>query len=78
MYYEVLYPDDYQYRETRILRRNLDGEPVQVLYRRLYNMSDEEWRSHHSTVNESYFERGDYWFVNHWFRYYAKKPEKYQ
>ena len=40
MYVEILWPDDYQYRETRIVKETLDGEPPQILYRRLYNMSD--------------------------------------
>ena len=78
MYYEILFPDDYQFRETRIVKQDLNGEPPQILYRRNYNMSDEEWRSHRATVNERHFEKGDYWVVEFVFRYYAYKPEKYR
>ena len=78
MYYEILYPDDYQFRQTRIIKQNLNGEPPQTLYRRPYNMSDEEYRSHQTTVNERHVKNGDYWFVDNFFRYYSYKPEKYQ
>ena len=78
MYYEVLFPDDYQFRETRIIRQDLNGEPPQILYRRLYSMSDEEYRSHQATVNEIYLEREDAWWVDRAFRYYDHKPEKYK
>ncbi|MBQ5354908.1 MAG: hypothetical protein IIU08_03460 [Clostridia bacterium] len=74
MYVEILWPDDYQYRETRIVKETLDGEPPQILYRRLYNMSDEEFRSHQSTVAETYVEKGGYWLIKPRFRYYPIKP----
>ena len=79
MYYEILYPDTtYQYRETRIVKQDLNGEPPQILYRRLYNMSDEEYRAHQTTVNETYLERENAWKIGPYFRYYPVKPEKYK
>ena len=78
MYYEILWPDDYQFRQTRIIKQNLNGEPPLVLYRRPYNMSDEEYRSHQTTVNERYVKDNDCWLVDNVFRYYSYKPDKYQ
>ncbi len=76
MYYEILYQDmRYQYRETRIIKKELNGDPPEILYRRIYNMSDEEWRSHQSFVHEQYVERRGYWFVDYWFWYYPQRPE---
>ena len=79
MYYEILYPDTtYQYRETRIIKQDLNGESPQILYRRLYSMSDEEYRAHQTTVNETYLERENAWKIGPYFRYYPVKPEKYK
>ena len=58
------------------LRRGADR--VQILYRRLYSMSDEEYRAHQATVNETYLERENAWKIGRDFRYYPVKPEKYK
>ena len=58
--------------------QDLNGEPPQILYRRLYSMSDEEYRAHQTTVNETYLERENAWKIGRDFRYYPVKPEKYK
>ena len=75
MYKETLWPNDYEYRETRIIKRTLDGSDPQILYRRAYQMSTEEWRAHQIWIDERYDEDGDYYLVKGTFRYYAQKSE---
>lgn len=75
MYKETLWPNDYEYRETRIIKRTLDGSEPQILFRRVYNMADEEWRAHQVWIDESHPENTDYWIVNGTFRYYAQKTD---
>ena len=74
MYVEQLWPNDYEYRETRIIKRELDGEYPETLYRRAYNMAEEEWRAHQVAIVQQYHEEG-YWTVGNTFRYYAQKKE---
>ncbi|MCR5682881.1 MAG: hypothetical protein K6G29_10575 [Clostridiales bacterium] len=75
MYKEMLWPNNYEYRETRIVKRDLDGTDPQILYRRAYRMTDEEWRAHQIWIDERYDEDGDYYVVKNTFRYYAQKSE---
>ncbi|MBR5365273.1 MAG: hypothetical protein IK132_03405, partial [Clostridia bacterium] len=74
MYVEQLWPNDYEYRETRIIKRELDGEYPETLYRRAYSMAEEEWRAHQVAIVQQYHEEG-YWTVGNTFRYYAQKKE---
>ena len=75
MHREVLWPNDYEYRETRIVKRVLDGSDPMILYRRAHHMSDEEWRAHQTWIDERYDEDGGYYLVRDTFRYYAQKTD---